>query len=141
MPSPGIIRLQRGVFVWKRGELNRGAKTASDAVRPATGTAAVLGSLQLPWDYATKVGVRMRGTNTMLDMGTGVGEILASLAPFPPRVCTTESYPPNVVVARQRLEPLGVVVCDTTDCEGSAVLDRGDQAWLSMTRGPTSESR
>lgn len=68
----------------------------------------------LPWDYPTRVRVRMQGANTMLDMGTGGGEILASLAPFPPRVCATESYPPNVVVARQRLEPLGVVVCDTT---------------------------
>jgi 2-polyprenyl-3-methyl-5-hydroxy-6-metoxy-1,4-benzoquinol methylase len=60
--------------------------------------------IQLPWDYATRVRARMRGARAMLDMGTGGGEILASLAPFPPRVFATESYPPNVAVARKRLE-------------------------------------
>jgi len=68
----------------------------------------------LPWDYAARVRTRMAGINSMLDMGTGGGEVLASLAPFPPRVCATESYAPNVSVARRRLEPLGVTVCDTT---------------------------
>jgi len=67
----------------------------------------------LPWDYRARARARMQGIGAMLDMGTGGGEILASLAPFPPRVCATESYSPNVVIARERLEPLGVDLHDT----------------------------
>jgi SAM-dependent methyltransferase len=68
----------------------------------------------LPWDYSARVRARMQGIGAMLDIGTGGGEILASLAPFPPRVCATETYPPNVAIARERLEPLGVDVRDTS---------------------------
>ena len=68
----------------------------------------------LPWDYNARVRARMRDIGAMLDMGTGGGEILASLAPFPARVCATESYTPNVVIARERLDPLGVDVRDTS---------------------------
>lgn len=69
----------------------------------------------LPWDYAARVKARMQDTTAMLDMGTGGGEFIASLAPLPPRVRVTETYEPNVAVARRRLEPLGVTVCDTSD--------------------------
>ncbi len=69
----------------------------------------------LPWDYCAKVKVAMQGLDSMLDMGTGGGEILSSLAPFPPHIYATETYAPNVVVARTRLAPLGVDVRDTSD--------------------------
>jgi SAM-dependent methyltransferase len=46
----------------------------------------------------------------MLDMGTGGGEILSNLRPLPPNTHATEAWPPNVPVARERLEPLGVTV-------------------------------
>jgi SAM-dependent methyltransferase len=69
----------------------------------------------LPWDYSATVRTRMQGIDAMLDMGTGGGEILASLAPFPGRVCATESYPQNVAIARERLEPLGVDLRDTSN--------------------------
>ena len=52
----------------------------------------------------------MRGVRSMLDMGTGGGEFLAALAPLPPRTWATEAYPPNVPIARRRMEPLGVQV-------------------------------
>lgn len=82
--------------------------------------------LQMPWDYAATVKAGMSSARTMLDMGTGGGEVLASLAPFPPRVCATESYPPNVVVARRRLEPLGVAVFDTSSDPRGLRLPFGD---------------
>ena len=44
----------------------------------------------------------------MLDQDTGGGELLASLVPLPPYTFATESYPPNIPVARGRLMPLGV---------------------------------
>jgi len=68
----------------------------------------------LPWDYATRARERMRVAQSMLDMGTGGGEFLSSLAPLPPSTSATEGYAPNVILARQRLEPLGVKVFDMT---------------------------
>ena len=52
----------------------------------------------------------MMGATSMLDMGTGGGEFLSSLAPFELEVSATESYPPNIPIAKERLEPLGVKV-------------------------------
>jgi SAM-dependent methyltransferase len=46
----------------------------------------------------------------MLDMGTGGGELLASLQTFPKITYATEAYAPNVPIARKRLEQLGVKV-------------------------------
>lgn len=53
----------------------------------------------------------------MLDMGTGGGEYLSWLRPLPPFTCATEGYEPNVPIARQRLEPLGVKVYELPDPE------------------------
>ena len=60
------------------------------------------------WDYPTLARNHMQGINSMLDQDTGGGELLSSLAPFPPHTWATESYPPNIPVAKDRLEPLGV---------------------------------
>lgn len=43
-------------------------------------------------------------------MGTGGGEFLSSLKPFPKKVIATEAYEPNVKVAQERLIPLGIDV-------------------------------
>jgi SAM-dependent methyltransferase len=62
------------------------------------------------WDFGAMVRERFAQSDALLDMGTGGGEFLASLAPLPARTVATEGYPPNVEVARKRLEPLGVQV-------------------------------
>lgn len=64
----------------------------------------------LPWDYIGRVREALRQATALLDMGTGGGELLASLQPLPPVVYATEGYPPNVPVATARLAPLGVHV-------------------------------
>ena len=64
----------------------------------------------LPWDYARIIRERFPGVHTLLDMGTGGGEFLASLAPLPPETHATETYPPNQAIAKARLEPLGIQV-------------------------------
>lgn len=64
-----------------------------------------------PWDYLERAAALMQRASSVLDLGTGGGERLLSLRPFwPPRVAVTEEWPPNVRLARERLEPLGVTV-------------------------------
>ena len=62
------------------------------------------------WNYRQLVQSRIREAKSLLDMGTGGGEFLASLKNLPKSAFETESYPPNVPVARARLAPLGVTV-------------------------------
>lgn len=71
---------------------------------------------QTPWSYAAEVASRAESVTTMLDMGTGGGEQLASLSLRPPRTVATESWPPNVGVAAHRLEPLRIPV---VQCSGA----------------------
>src|SRR5262249_7107155 len=70
-----------------------------------------------PWDYRALVEERKNAASAMVDMGTGGGEFLASLLPLPARTCATEAYPPNVPVAKARLEPLGVEVGECEEDE------------------------
>ncbi|GAA3879718.1 class I SAM-dependent methyltransferase [Streptomyces sedi] len=70
---------------------------------------------RLPWSYRELVSDRLSGAGALLDLGTGGGEFLSSLAPLPARTAATESYPPNVPVARRRLAPLGVEVAVPED--------------------------
>jgi SAM-dependent methyltransferase len=64
----------------------------------------------LSWDYRQIVFERSRAVQSLLDIGTGGGEFLATLQPFPPQTFATEAYPPNIEVAKRTLEPLGVKV-------------------------------
>jgi len=74
----------------------------------------------LPWDYRAIARERIRGVDSLLDIGTGGGEFLAGIfeppgAPaVPPLAWATEGYPPNVVIARARLAPLGIQVLDVS---------------------------
>jgi SAM-dependent methyltransferase len=62
------------------------------------------------WDYPALARQHMQSVQSLLDLDTGGGELFSSFAPFPPHTWATESYPPNIQVARARLEPLGVRV-------------------------------
>jgi len=62
------------------------------------------------WNYHNIVLPHLLKANTLLDMGTGGGEVLSRFNPLPPDTYATEQYKPNVTVARERLEPLGVKV-------------------------------
>jgi len=67
------------------------------------------------WSYGSVVLARIRQSSALLDIATGGGELLASLSPLPQVTCATESYKPNIPVARERLEPLGVRVFETAE--------------------------
>ncbi len=72
---------------------------------------------ELPWDYPAQVRAAFATARSALDMGTGGGEMLASLAPFPPRLVATEGWGENAPVAARRLLPLGIPVirCESQD--------------------------
>ena len=73
-------------------------------------------SSPLPWSYSSKILTRVRKVKSLLDMGTGGGEFLAAnFQPFPEHTCVTEAYEPNVSIAKNRLEPLGVKVFQIDD--------------------------
>lgn len=63
-----------------------------------------------PWDLRTLLRDRFRSALSFVDLGTGGGEFLASLGTLPRTTVATEGYPPNLPIARARLEPLGVRV-------------------------------
>jgi len=63
-----------------------------------------------PFDYLAAVRGRMPGADAILDLGTGGGEMLAQIAPFPALTVATEAWGPNVPVAARRLTPLGARV-------------------------------
>ncbi len=67
-----------------------------------------------PWDYRRVVSSHLTAAASLLDLATGGGELLASLAPLPARTSATEGHPPNLPIARRRLEPLGVKVIAAT---------------------------
>jgi SAM-dependent methyltransferase len=68
-----------------------------------------------PWGYARRMGERMATARAALDIETGGGEVLATVARPPGFLVATESWPPNVAVARDRLYSLGAHVVAVAD--------------------------
>jgi len=77
----------------------------------------------LSWDYRDFIELKIRSSHSMLDMGTGGGEFLSSLAPFPSYTCATEAYPQNVSIAKAKLEPLGIEVFQISEDNILPILD------------------
>lgn len=84
------------------------------------------------WDYRHMVLERTKNVSSMLDMGTGGGEFLASLSGLPQLTCATESFPTNIPIATQRFEPLGVQVVPLMDDHTLPFID--DQFELVINR-------
>ena len=71
-----------------------------------------------PWEYRDRVAVALKGTRSLLDMGTGGGEFLASLGPLlPATTYATEAYAPNAIIARYTLDPWSVTVLEIREDE------------------------
>jgi SAM-dependent methyltransferase len=66
------------------------------------------------WSYQDLARAHLVQADRALDIDTGGGELLASLGPLPAHTWATEGWPPNIAVARRRLEPLGVTVLPAT---------------------------
>lgn len=71
----------------------------------------------LTWSYRSMILPLIRKAESLLDMGTGGGELLSSLVPLPKHTCATENYEPNVSIAKKKLKPLGVKVFYCKDNE------------------------
>jgi SAM-dependent methyltransferase len=73
------------------------------------------------WGYARQLARRVTASTGVLDLQTGGGEVfsevLRAAAERPERVAATEGWPPNVVIARARLAPLGAEVVEVPDAD------------------------
>lgn len=64
----------------------------------------------LPWNYLEIVRWYLKGTDQLLDMGTGGGEILLSLEHPYHKISVTEGYLLNYQLCKKKLDPLGITV-------------------------------
>ena len=62
------------------------------------------------WSYPDLARALVRRADSLLDLDTGSGELLAELAPLPAHSVAVESWSRNTPVARDRLAPFGVPV-------------------------------
>ena len=98
-----------------------------------------IGGDDIPWSYEDLARAEISESTRLLDLDTGGGETLAGiLTPMleterrPAHVVATESWLPNIPIARQRLEPQGIAVRQSSpgealpadDAEFDLVLNR-----------------
>jgi SAM-dependent methyltransferase len=87
------------------------------------------------WGYARRLAERMGKATAALDIQTGGGEVLAGIGQAPPALAATESWPPNVELARRNLRSLGATV---TAVDDDADLPFPDDSFdLVVSRHPT----
>jgi SAM-dependent methyltransferase len=74
------------------------------------------------WGYLSLLVERIDKSHATLDVQTGGGEVFAEAlsrtTTVPPKVAATESWPPNVEVARRNLSPFAVDVIEVADDPG-----------------------
>lgn len=88
----------------------------------------------LPWSYEDLARTEIADATKVLDLNTGGGELLATLIQSQRSavVVATESWPPNVPVARRLLEPLGVELRPSRD--GSPLPAADEEFGLVLNR-------
>jgi SAM-dependent methyltransferase len=64
----------------------------------------------LLWDYTQILNKYRHDTDILLDMGTGGGEFILKLGHPYHLVSVTEGWEPNLLLCKERLEPLGITV-------------------------------
>lgn len=67
-------------------------------------------SKSLSWSYSQIVNRYRRSTDLLLDMGTGGGEFILKLGHPYQLISVTEGWEPNLLLCKERLEPLGITV-------------------------------
>ena len=84
--------------------------------------------IPLPWDFTALAAGALRSATAALDMGTGGGEFLDGFPDLPARMVATESWPPNVPVAAERLTRRGVPVIHSESADDNALQPGGGAA-------------
>ena len=90
------------------------------------------------WSYARSLVPRVAATSAVLDVQTGGGEVFSDVlerAGAPDVVAATESWPPNVALARERLRSFGATVAQVADGADLPFPDAGFD--LVVSRHPT----
>jgi len=87
------------------------------------------------WGYLRSMSERMARARAALDVQTGGGEVLAQVPHPPPLLAATESWPPNLEVARRNLRPLEAFVVQAAD--HGALPFRAQTFDLVVSRHPT----
>jgi SAM-dependent methyltransferase len=64
----------------------------------------------ISWDYAKILNQYRHSTDVLLDMGTGGGEFILRLGHPYHLISVTEGWQPNLLLCKERLEPLGITV-------------------------------
>jgi SAM-dependent methyltransferase len=67
------------------------------------------------WGYARLLAERMAKAEAALDIQTGGGEVLASIPVAPPILAATESWQPNLQIARRNLAKFNAIVVQADD--------------------------
>ncbi len=80
----------------------------------------------LPWSYSEVIQRYISPEMKLLDIDTGDGEFLLSLAHPYENTSATEAYPPNVELCRQTLSPLGI---DVRQADGNGTLPFDDESF------------
>lgn len=65
---------------------------------------------KIPWDYKEIIDSYLKNQHKLLDMGTGGGEFLLTLAHPYHLTSVTEAYAPNLELCNTKLAPLGIDV-------------------------------
>lgn len=82
---------KKGFIGWDFTEINEQTKSES-----------------LPWSYEKMAKALIKKDLKVLDMGTGGGEMLLSLKPYPDQTFATEMYAPNFEYAKEKLLTHGI---------------------------------
>ncbi|MBY0759548.1 class I SAM-dependent methyltransferase [Sellimonas caecigallum] len=80
----------------------------------------------LPWDYRRIVEQYLTKDDELLDYDTGGGEFLLSLHHPYVKTAATEGYPPNVLLCKETLEPLGI---DFQECNDPSDIPYADASF------------
>lgn len=87
------------------------------------------------WGYLRMMAERMAKSAAALDIQTGGGEVLAQVPHAPPVLVATESWTPNIEVARRNLRAVGALVIEVAD--GADLPLRAESFDLVVSRHPT----
>ena len=80
----------------------------------------------LPWNYEQVIRAHLTKELKLLDIDTGGGEFLLSLHHPNQNLSATENYPPNVILCKKKLLPLGI---DFKEADATRELPYADESF------------